>query len=120
MIESRSSARNRVLKAGTIDLGGGAIDCTVRNLSATGAALDVTDQAGIPERFTLVVSADGARLAALLCLGAGGNCGRAGEPELLAELLHRLLGLLSTQPYWCTGFYAVTHQFNINALSSRV
>ena len=63
MIESRRSARNRVLKAGTIDLGGGAMDCTVRNLSGTGAALEVTDQAGIPERFTLVVSADGARLA---------------------------------------------------------
>lgn len=63
MVESRRSARNRILKAGTIDLGGGAIDCTVRNLSATGAALEVADQAGIPERFILVISADAARLA---------------------------------------------------------
>jgi hypothetical protein len=30
-----------VLKAGTIEFGGGAIDCTVRNVSETGAALEV-------------------------------------------------------------------------------
>ncbi|MFK4386305.1 hypothetical protein ABIA40_005713 [Bradyrhizobium sp. USDA 223] len=41
MDERRDKARHRVLKAGTIEFGGGAIDCTVRNLSDTGAALDV-------------------------------------------------------------------------------
>jgi hypothetical protein len=35
-----------------------AIDCTVRNLSETGAALEVTTPVGIPERFTLVIEAD--------------------------------------------------------------
>jgi len=56
MAEARSVSRHRVLKAGTIDfMGGGAIDCTVRNLSATGAALEVTSQTGIPEKFALVV-----------------------------------------------------------------
>jgi hypothetical protein len=59
MDERRSRQRHRVLKAGTIEFGGGAIDCTVRNLSDVGAALDVTSPVGIPERFTLVVSADG-------------------------------------------------------------
>jgi hypothetical protein len=37
------------LKAGKISFGGGAIDCTVRNLSETGAALEVTTPVGIPE-----------------------------------------------------------------------
>jgi hypothetical protein len=52
--EQRIAARQRVLKRGTIEFGGGAIDCTVRNISATGAALDVTSPIGIPARFTLV------------------------------------------------------------------
>ncbi len=62
MDERRSKARHRVLKAGTIEFGGGAIDCTVRNFSATGAALDVTSPVGIPERFTLFIQADGTHL----------------------------------------------------------
>lgn len=60
MDERRSKARHRVLKAGTIEFGGGAIDCTVRNLSDHGAALDVTSPIGIPEHFNLFVQADGA------------------------------------------------------------
>jgi hypothetical protein len=57
MEQQRVAARQRVLKGGTIEFGGGAIDCTVRNISATGAALDVTSPIGIPTQFTLV--ADG-------------------------------------------------------------
>ncbi|MEY9106686.1 hypothetical protein ABH999_002882 [Bradyrhizobium yuanmingense] len=60
MDERRDKARHRVLKAGTIEFGGGAIDCTVRNLSDTGAALDVASPVGIPDHFTLFVQADGA------------------------------------------------------------
>ena len=41
MDEHRIAPRHRVLKAGSIIFGGGAIDCTVRNLSETGAALEV-------------------------------------------------------------------------------
>ncbi|MBR1171309.1 PilZ domain-containing protein [Bradyrhizobium sp. DASA03005] len=62
MDERRDKARHRVLKAGTIEFGGGAIDCTVRNLSDTGAALDVTSPVGIPDHFTLFVQADGRHL----------------------------------------------------------
>jgi len=58
MDEHRIAPRHRVLKAGTIEFGGGAIDCTVRNLSASGAALDVASPLGIPERFDLVISAE--------------------------------------------------------------
>jgi len=63
MDERRDRARHRVLKAGTIEFGGGAIDCTVRNFSDTGAALDVSSPVGIPERFTLIIQAEGTHLA---------------------------------------------------------
>jgi PilZ domain len=55
MNEHRSAPRHRILKAGTISFGGGAIDCTIRNISETGAALDVVTPLFIPDRFTLVV-----------------------------------------------------------------
>jgi hypothetical protein len=48
MAEKRATPRHRVLKSGTISFGGGAIDCTVRNLSTKGAALDVATPVGIP------------------------------------------------------------------------
>jgi hypothetical protein len=51
-----------MLKAATISFGGGAIDCTLRNLSDTGAALEVISPVGIPDRFTLVVDADRSKL----------------------------------------------------------
>ena len=63
MDEHRAVPRNRVLKAGTIEFGGGAINCMVRNLSVNGAALDVTSPVGVPEHFTLVLAANGLRMA---------------------------------------------------------
>ncbi len=54
----RAAQRRRVLKAGTIEFGGGGIDCTLRNISDTGAALEVTTPIGIPEEFTLVIPND--------------------------------------------------------------
>jgi hypothetical protein len=46
------------LKAGSIEFGGGAFDCSVRNLSETGAALEVVTPLFIPDRFTLSVWSD--------------------------------------------------------------
>ena len=60
MDEHRIAPRHRVLKGGKIEFGGSAIDCTVRNLSETGAALEVESPLGIPSQFTLV--ADGHHL----------------------------------------------------------
>jgi len=60
MDEKRTSPRHRVLNAGTIEFHGGTIDCTVRNLSVAGAALDVASPVGIPDQFMLI--ADGAHL----------------------------------------------------------
>ena len=59
MTENRIAPRHRVLKAGTIEFGGSAIDCAVRNLSETGAALEVASPLGIPTQFTLVLPTDG-------------------------------------------------------------
>jgi PilZ domain len=61
MDEHRIAERHRVLKAGTIEFHGSAIDCTVRNLSDSGAALDVASPLGIPDDFTLVVTMDDVR-----------------------------------------------------------
>ncbi len=62
MVETRIAPRYRVSKAGTIEFLGGAFDCVVRNLSVTGAAIEVFSQAGIPESFVLVMAEDGLRL----------------------------------------------------------
>jgi hypothetical protein len=60
MAESRRASRLHVSKAGTIKfVGGGTIDCMVLNVSSIGASLKVSNPAGIPERFILVVPGDG-------------------------------------------------------------
>ncbi len=59
MDEHRNAPRHRVLKAGTIGFGGSAINCMVRNISDTGAMLDVTNPVEVPEQFTLALPADG-------------------------------------------------------------
>lgn len=61
MNEKRITARHRVLKAGKIAFDGGAIDCTVRNISKTGAALEVASPIGIPQAFILIIEADHVR-----------------------------------------------------------
>jgi len=58
MDETRITPRRRTLKAGTIEFSGGGIDCTVRNISATGAALEVVTPLFIPDRFTLFVPSE--------------------------------------------------------------
>jgi hypothetical protein len=56
--EHRETPRHRVLKSGTIEFGGGVIDCTIRNLSASGAALEVVSPVGIQDQFDLVLLAE--------------------------------------------------------------
>ena len=56
--EKRDCRRQRVLKAGTIAFNGSGIDCVIRNISATGAALEVESQSGIPGSFRLVIAAE--------------------------------------------------------------
>jgi len=51
----RIAPRRRVLKTGSIEFGGTVIDCTVRNISETGAALEIRAPLYIPERFSLTI-----------------------------------------------------------------
>jgi hypothetical protein len=58
-----SHFRHRVEKAARIEFGGGGtIDCVVRDLSITGAALEVSSQIGIPAKFTLIIPGDALHL----------------------------------------------------------
>jgi hypothetical protein len=56
MNEQRDCRRQRVLKSGTIAFNGAAITCVVRNISLTGAALEVESQNGIPAAFDLIIA----------------------------------------------------------------
>jgi hypothetical protein len=57
-IEKRSAPRYRVLKGATIAFGGNGVECTVRNLSSNGAAIEVANPVGLPPSFMLVIEAD--------------------------------------------------------------
>lgn len=61
MEDKRRLRRTRVLKAATISFGGSAISCTVRNLTKSGAMLDVESPLGVPREFTLVISSEDVR-----------------------------------------------------------
>jgi len=50
--------RQNVMKAGTIVFGGSGIDCLVRNISDSGANLEVESQIGIPNSFDLVIDTE--------------------------------------------------------------
>jgi PilZ domain len=58
MDDKRNNNRHRVLKAGSITFNGAGINCLVRNMSDTGAALEVENQIGIPPIFDLVITTD--------------------------------------------------------------
>jgi hypothetical protein len=58
---NRIAPRHRVLKAGSIEFNGGVIDCTIRNISDTGAAIEVATPLGVPDAFWLVIPGDQTR-----------------------------------------------------------
>ena len=59
MTSDQRSPRKRQLKAGTIGFnGGGGIDSIVKNLSGTGALLQVESVIGIPDQFTLFIETE--------------------------------------------------------------
>jgi hypothetical protein len=62
MVKTRIAPRHRVTKPANIEYGGVKVACTVRDISITGAALEVSDQFGIPETFTLSMPEDGLKL----------------------------------------------------------
>lgn len=63
MVDTRIAPRYRVTKPAQIEHGGDKTPCTIRDLSITGAALELSDlTAKIPASFTLIVSEDGLKL----------------------------------------------------------
>lgn len=58
MIEKRAAQRYRVFKGGTITFNNSGIACTVRNMSAGGAAIDIDALVTLPQSFTLSISRD--------------------------------------------------------------
>ena len=59
MIEKRVFPRRRILKQGTITYrGGGGMDCVVRNISTSGALVDIANPIDLPPFFTLVIATE--------------------------------------------------------------
>ena len=54
-LDARKNLRKRVLDTGLIRFGDLSVCCVLRNLSETGAALDIGSEGLIPNRFTLIV-----------------------------------------------------------------
>lgn len=58
MIEKRTAQRHRVFKGATITFEGFGVACTLRNVSAGGAAVDLDDAVTVPQCFTLSIPRD--------------------------------------------------------------
>jgi hypothetical protein len=68
MTETRSAPRFRVAKPAIIEDGTFNVTCMVRDLSLTGAAIEITDldTKYIPATFTLIIPEDGLKLSCRL------------------------------------------------------
>jgi len=62
MVETRIAPRYRVAKPAKIDHGGDKLNCIIRDISATGAALEISDVAKLPANFTLIIPEDRLKL----------------------------------------------------------
>jgi hypothetical protein len=77
MADKRNNQRQRALKRGVIGFAGGSfsIDCTIRNLSASGARLKVPVTVAIPDQFKLLDSHTGIRHSAKVVWRKGDELG---------------------------------------------
>ena len=56
MVETRAAPRHRVMKPAKIEYGGMKTPCTIRDLSVTGAALEISELNGkVPATFNLIL-----------------------------------------------------------------
>jgi hypothetical protein len=62
MPETRIAPRFRAAKPARIEYDREKVDCVVRDLSATGSALEVANAGAIPAKFALVIPEDGLNL----------------------------------------------------------
>lgn len=58
MDDRRCVARSRTFKSGTISVGSASVDCLIRNLSKTGACLEIKGTTAIPDAFKLIIKPD--------------------------------------------------------------
>ena len=58
IIEKRAAPRYRVLKGGKLAFDGNGVACMVRNLSSSGAAVDLESHVSLPPSFMLVIEKD--------------------------------------------------------------
>ncbi|RTL74485.1 MAG: PilZ domain-containing protein [Bradyrhizobiaceae bacterium] len=61
MDDHRTVSRRRILEAGTIEFGSTVLPCTVRNLSKSGAALEINSPLWFPDHFIIGIASDGLR-----------------------------------------------------------
>jgi hypothetical protein len=62
MVDTRAAPRYRLAKPALIEHGGDKIKCVIRDLSITGASLELTDATVVPAKFTLIVPEDRLKL----------------------------------------------------------
>jgi hypothetical protein len=78
MVETRIAPRYRVDKRAIAEYGGDKHPCTVRDISATGAAIEFPDPVGIlpfEKGFNLIIKDDGLRLACRIVWKSGFRMG---------------------------------------------
>jgi PilZ domain len=56
--QDRAATRRRILKTGQILFGSSAVNCSVRDISATGARIVLTSPLWFPDSFVLAVPSD--------------------------------------------------------------
>ena len=61
MTETRRKPRQRTFKSGSITLPIGIVDCVVRNISDTGALLELNAPALVPNDFDLIIKPERTR-----------------------------------------------------------
>ena len=61
MTENRRKPRQRTFKGGSITLPTGSVECIVRNVSATGALLELNAPALVPNDFDLIIKPEQTR-----------------------------------------------------------
>jgi hypothetical protein len=77
MVETRRARRYRVAKPAQIEYGSDKLTCTLRDISTTGAGLEVPDPVIIPAKFTLVLAEDGLKLPCTVVRRSGFRIGVA-------------------------------------------
>jgi hypothetical protein len=76
MSELREGSRQRTLKGGSISFAcATGIECIVRNISETGACLEVESSISIPDAFTLIIKPEYLKRACKVAWRANGRMG---------------------------------------------